>query len=83
MDEATQHLRDSRSGRDAAFRCPLNVSDAALHDSQAVDHLLMRGNTGAGVRADPDCRSEEMEARLRARGLKSRIYRKGKRGPSR
>jgi len=29
-----------------------HVSDAALHDSQAVDHLLMRGNTGAGVWAD-------------------------------
>jgi IS5 family transposase len=57
-----------------------HVSDAALHDSQAVDHLLMRGNTGAGVWADPAYRSEEMEARLRARGLKSRIHRKGQRG---
>lgn len=57
-----------------------HVSDAALHDSQAVDHLLTRGNTGAGVWADPAYRSEEMEARLRARGLKSRIHRKGKRG---
>ena len=56
------------------------VSDAALHDSQAVDHLLMRGNTGAGVWADAAYRSQEMEARLRARGLKSRIHRKGKRG---
>ena len=25
-----------------------HVSDAALHDSQAVDHLLMQGNTGSG-----------------------------------
>ena len=57
-----------------------HVSDAALHDSQAVDHLLMQGNTGAGVWADPAYRSEEMEAKLRARGLKSRIHRKGKRG---
>ena len=57
-----------------------HVSDAALHDSQAVDHLLMRGNTGASVWADPAYRSEEMEAKLRARGLKSRIHRKGKRG---
>ena len=71
--------------RDAAFR-PLcrclryHVSDAALHDSQAVDRLLMRGNTGASVCADPAYRSEEMEAKLRARGLKSRIHRKGKRG---
>jgi hypothetical protein len=29
-----------------------HVSDAALHDSQAVDHLLMQGNTGAGVWAE-------------------------------
>jgi IS5 family transposase len=57
-----------------------HVSDAALHDSQEVDHLLMRGNTVAGVWADPAYRSEEMEAKLRARGLKSRIHRKGKRG---
>jgi IS5 family transposase len=57
-----------------------HVSDAALHDSQAVDHLLMRGNTGAGVRADPAWRSEEMEARLRALKLKSHIHRKGRRG---
>lgn len=57
-----------------------HVSDAALHDSQAVDHLLMQGNTGSDVWADPAYRSEEMEAKLRARGLKSRIHRKGKRG---
>jgi len=57
-----------------------HVSDAAIHDSQAVDHLLMKGNTGSDVWADPAYRSEEMEAKLRARGLKSRIHRKGKRG---
>lgn len=57
-----------------------HVSDAALHDSQAVDHLLTRGNTGAGVWADPAYRSEEMEAKLRGMKLKSHIHRKGKRG---
>ena len=57
-----------------------HVSDAALHDSQAVDHLLMQGNTGAGVRADPACRSEEMETRPRGMKMKSHIHRKGKRG---
>jgi len=57
-----------------------HVSDAALHDSEAVDYLLMRGHTGAGVWADPAYRSEEIEAKLRARGLKSRIDRKVKRG---
>ncbi len=57
-----------------------HVSDAALHDSQAVDHLLMRGNTGANVWADAAYRSEEIEAKLRARGLKSHVHRKGVRG---
>jgi IS5 family transposase len=57
-----------------------HVSDAALHDSQAVDHLLMRGNTGSGVWADAAYRSEEMEAKLHDRKLKSHIHRKGKRG---
>ena len=53
-----------------------------MHDSQAVDELLTRGNTGSGVRADSAYRSEEMEAKLRDRKLKSHIHRKGKR-PSR
>ncbi len=38
-------------------------SDAALHDRQAVDHLLMQGNTGAGIWADPAYRSQKIEAR--------------------
>jgi len=57
-----------------------HVSDAAVHDSQAVDHLLMQGNTGSGVWADAAYRSEEMEAKLRDRKLTSHIHRKGKRG---
>jgi IS5 family transposase len=57
-----------------------HVTDAAVHDSQTVDHLLMQGNTGSGVWADSAYRSEEMEAKLRDRKLKSHIHRKGKRG---
>ena len=57
-----------------------HVSDAALHDSQAVDHLLMRGNTGSGVWADAAYRSEAMEGKLRGCKLKCHIHRKGKRG---
>ena len=57
-----------------------HVTDAALHDSQAVDHLLMQGNTGAGVRAEAAYRSEAMEGKLHDRKLKSHIHRKGKRG---
>ena len=56
-----------------------HVSDAALHDSQAVDHLLMRSNTGAGVWADAAYRSEDMEAKLRAQKLKSQVHREGNR----
>ena len=55
------------------------MTDAALHDSQAVDHLLMRGNTGSGVWADSAYRSEAMEAKLQDQKLKSHIHRKGKR----
>ena len=40
----------------------------------------MQGNTGSGVWADAAYRSEEIEARLRDRKLKSHIHRKGKRG---
>ena len=57
-----------------------HVTHAAQHDSQAVDLLLMRGNTGSGVWADAAYRSEEMEGKLRDRKLKSHIHRKGKRG---
>ena len=57
-----------------------HVTDAAVHDSQAVDELLMRGNTASGVWADSAYRSADIEAKLKARGLTSRIHRKGKRG---
>ena len=57
-----------------------HVTDAAVHDSQAVDELLTRGNTGSGVWADAAYRSAEIEAVLKARKLTSHIHRKGKRG---
>ena len=57
-----------------------HVGDAARHGSKAVDHLLMCGDTGAGVWADAAYRSEDMEGKLRDRKLKSHIHRKGKRG---
>ena len=61
-------------------RFPYHVSDAARHDSQAEDHLLIQGNISSDVWADAANRSEEMEAKLRARKLRSLIHRKGKRG---
>lgn len=57
-----------------------HVTDAAVHDSQAVDQLLTRGNTGSGVWADAAYRSAEIETALKARKLTSHIHRKGKRG---
>ena len=57
-----------------------HVTDAAVHDSQVVDHLLMQGNTGAGVWADSAYRSKDIEDKLRARKLRSHIHRKGRRG---
>jgi IS5 family transposase len=56
------------------MRC--RAVDAAQHDSQAVDHVLMQGNTGSGVWADATYRSAEMEVKQRDRKLKSHIHRK-------
>ena len=55
-------------------------TDAAVHDSQAVDEVLPQGNTGSGVWADAACRSVQIETTLKTRGLTSHIHRKGKRG---
>jgi IS5 family transposase len=57
-----------------------HVTDAAVHDSQVVDELLMSGNTASGVWADSAYRSADIETTLKARGLTSRIHRKGNRG---
>src|SRR4030081_510258 len=55
------------------------VTDAAVHDSQALDALLSKGNTSADVFADSAYRSAEIEAKLKARGFHSRIHRRGRR----
>jgi IS5 family transposase len=55
------------------------VTDAAVHDSQVVDDILDLDNTASGVWADSAYRSAEIEAKLEARGLKSRIHHKGHR----
>lgn len=56
-----------------------HVTDAAVHDSQAVDQLLTHGNTGSGVWADAAYRSAEIETTLKARKLTSHIHCTGKR----
>ena len=53
------------------------VTDASVHDSQVLEALLSSDNTASGVWADSACRSKEIEAKVKARGLRSRIHRKG------
>jgi len=51
-----------------------DVSDASVHDSQKLDGLLTKANTSAEVYADSAYRSGETEAKLKARGFRSRIH---------
>ena len=56
-----------------------DVSDASVHDSQKLDGLLNKSNTSEDVYADSAYRSAETEAKLKARGFRSRIHRRGSR----
>ena len=55
------------------------VTDAAVHDSQVVEEILDADNTASDVWADSAYRSAEIEAKLKDKGLKSRVHRKGRR----
>ena len=57
-----------------------DATDASVHDSQKVDDILDAGNTGRKVWADSAYRSAEVEAKLKAKGLHSRVHYKGVRG---
>jgi transposase, IS5 family len=50
------------------------VSDASVHDSGQLDALLSKANTSVEVYADSAYRSAATEAKLKARGFKSRIH---------
>jgi len=50
------------------------VTDAAVHDSGKLDALLTKANTSVEVYADSAYRSAATEAKLRARGFRSRIH---------
>ena len=52
------------------------VTDAAVHDSQVLDELLVSDNTASGVWADSAYWSKDIETRIQAAGLTSRIHRK-------
>jgi transposase, IS5 family len=54
-------------------------TDASVHDSQKLDEVLDKSNTSNEVWADSAYRSAETEAKLKARGYKSRIHRRGAR----
>jgi len=56
-----------------------HVTDAAVHDSQAVEDILDADNTASGVWADSAYRSVDIETMLKDKGLESRIHRKGRR----
>jgi transposase, IS5 family len=51
-------------------------SDASVHDSQKLDELLDKSNTSAEVWADSAYLSAEIEAKLKAKGYKSRVHRR-------
>ena len=55
------------------------VTDASVHDSQKLDGLLNNSNTSRDVFADSAYRSVEAEEKLKARGLISRIHKRGSR----
>jgi IS5 family transposase len=53
------------------------VTDAAVHDSQVLEDVLLPAQAGRDVWADSAYRSEEIEVQLQTRHLRSKIHRKG------
>jgi IS5 family transposase len=56
-----------------------DVTDASVHDSRKFDGLVNKSNTSEDVYADSAYRSAEIEVKLRARGLRSRIHQRASR----
>ena len=56
-----------------------HVTDASVHDSQALEAVLDGDNTASSVWADSAYRSAGIEAMLKEKGLTSRIHYKGQR----
>ena len=54
-------------------------TDASVHDSQTLDEVLDKTNTSNAVWADSAYWSVKTEAKLEAKGYKSRIHRRGAR----
>jgi len=55
------------------------VTDASVHDSQAIEAIIDSDNTASDVWADSAYRSAEIEEMLAEKSLTSRIHRKGRR----
>ena len=53
------------------------VTDAAVHDSQVLEDVLLPAEAGRDVWADSAYRSEAMETQLKTRHLRSKIHHKG------
>jgi len=53
------------------------ITDAAVHDSQVLEEVLLSAEAGREVWADSAYRSDAIEAHLNATGLRSKIQRKG------
>lgn len=60
--------------------CEHTVTDAGVHDPQALNGLLDSGNTRREAWAGSAYQSEATEASLEPQGYRSRIHRKGVRG---
>lgn len=60
--------------------CAYEVTDAAVHDSQALDDLLNRKDKHQRLYGDSAYRSDEIEKKLRGKKIYSRIHEKGYRG---
>lgn len=56
------------------------VTNASVHDSKEFEGLLDQGNTSRDTFADSAYRSAETEAKLKLKGYRSRIHRRGARG---
>ncbi|MDT3778032.1 hypothetical protein PJI16_10730 [Nitrospira sp. MA-1] len=57
------------------------VTNAAIHDSQALDEVLLAKTAGCDVWADAVYRFQAIEAKLKRRKLRSRVQYKGYRIP--
>lgn len=53
------------------------ITDAAVHESQVLETVLVSAEAGRDVWADSAYRSDAIEAHLNATGLRSKIQRKG------